>query len=75
LLNNRVVPAINYLSKSINYNSSDAQVYYNLAGAYSIKKDYKTALQMVNRCLQIEPNYLMAKDLQQQLLNAARSNR
>jgi hypothetical protein len=75
LLNNKVDSAIGYLSKSINYNSSDAQVYYNLAGAYSIKKDYQTALQMINRCLQIEPNYSMAKNLQQQLLNASRSNR
>jgi tetratricopeptide (TPR) repeat protein len=75
LLNNKVDSAIGYLSKSINYNSSDAQVYYNLAGAYSIKKDYQTALQMVNRCLQIEPNYSMAKDLQQQLINASRANR
>jgi len=75
LLNNKVDSAINYLSKSINYNSSDSQVYYNLAGAYSIKKDYQTALQMINRCLQIEPNYAMAKDLQQQLINATRSIR
>jgi len=75
LLNNKVDSAIKYLSKSISYNSSDALVYYNLAGAYSIKKDYKTALQMVNRCLQIEPNYAMAKDLQQQLINATRANR
>jgi predicted Zn-dependent protease len=75
LLNNKVDSAIGYLSKSINYNSSDAQVYYNLAGAYSIKKDYQTALQMINRCLQIEPNYSMAKNLQQQLINATRSSR
>ncbi len=74
LLNNKVDPAIGYLSKSLGYNSSDAQVYYNLAGAYSIKKDYKTALQMINRCLQIEPNYAMAKDLQQQLINVTKSN-
>jgi tetratricopeptide (TPR) repeat protein len=63
------------LSKSINYNSSDAQVYYNLAGAYSMKKDYQTALQMIKRCLQVEPNYSMAKDLQQRLINVTRSNR
>ncbi len=75
LLNNKVDSAIGQLLKSINYNSSDAQVYYNLAGAYSIKKDYQTALQMINRCLQIEPNYAMAKGLQQQLLNATRLNR
>ena len=75
LLNNEVDSAIGHLSKSISFNSSDPQVYYNLAGAYSIKKDYQTALQMVNRCLQIEPNYSIAIDLQQQLLNATRSKR
>lgn len=75
LLNKNVDPAVNYLSKSLNYNSSDAQVYYNMAGAYSIKKDYQTALQMINRCLQIEPEYSMAKDLQKQLLNATRLQR
>lgn len=75
LLNNEVDFAIGYLSKSISYSASDAQVYYNLAGAFSIKKDYTTALKMINRCLQIEPNYAMAKNLQQQLINANRSNR
>jgi tetratricopeptide (TPR) repeat protein len=68
-----VDPAIGYLSTSLSYSSSDAQVYYNLAGAYSIKKDYQTAIHMISRCLQIEPNYAMAKDLQQQLVNATRS--
>ena len=72
LLNNKVDSAMMYLSASMNYNSSDASVLYNLAGAYSLKKDYKTALQMVNRCLQIEPNYSLAKNLQQQLVNATR---
>jgi len=75
LLNNKVDSAIGYLSSSLNYNSSDAAVLYNLAGAYSLKKDYQTALRMVNRSLQIEPNYMMAKNLQQQLINATRSNR
>ncbi len=75
LLDNKVDPAISYLLKSTNYNSSDAQVYYNLAGAYSIKKDYQTALQMINRCLQIEPEYAIAKNLQQQLISATRQNR
>jgi len=75
LLNNKVDPAIAYLSKSISYNSSDAVVYYNLAGAYSMKKDYNTALQIVNRSLKIEPNYELAINLQQQLINATRTNR
>jgi tetratricopeptide (TPR) repeat protein len=69
LLNNKVEPAIGYLSQSLNYHASDTQVLYNLSGAYSMKKDYQTALQIVNRCLEIEPNYLQAIGLQKQLIN------
>ncbi len=72
LNHNNIEPAIDYLSQSLNYNASDSQVLYNLSGAYSMKKDYQTALQIVNRCLEIEPNYLQAKDLQKQLINALR---
>jgi tetratricopeptide (TPR) repeat protein len=75
LMNNNADLAIGYLTTSLNYNSSDANVFYNLAGAYSLKKDYQTALQTVNRSLQIEPDYAMAKNLQQQLINATRLNR
>ncbi|MBT8391638.1 MAG: hypothetical protein KJO48_07730 [Ignavibacteria bacterium] len=75
LLNNKVDSAIGYLTTSINYNASDAHTLYNLAGAYSMKKDYKTALEMINLCLQLEPDYAMAKNLQQQLLNAISPNR
>jgi tetratricopeptide (TPR) repeat protein len=75
LMNSKVETAIKYLSESLSFNSSDAQVYYNLAGAYSMKKDYNSALRLINRCLQIEPNYSMAKDLQRQLINAIKSNR
>ena len=74
LLNNKVDSAIGYLSSSMNYNASDAHVLYNLAGAYSIKKDYARALQLVNKCLQIEPNYSMAKNLRRQLINATNPN-
>lgn len=70
LLNNKIEPAIGYLSQSLKYNASDAQVLYNLSGAYSMKNDYKTALQLINRCLEIQPNYAQAKDLQNQLINA-----
>ena len=72
LLNNKIEPAMGYLSQSLNYNASDSQVLYNLSGAYSMKKDYQTALQIVNRCLEIEPNYNQAKDLQKKLINALR---
>ncbi len=75
LLNNKVDSAINFLNLSLNYNSSDAQVLYNLAGAYSMKKDYKSALRIINKCLEVNPNYSMAKDLQRQLINAYRQSR
>ncbi len=73
LLNNKIEPAIGYLSQSLNYNASDAQVLYNLSGAYSMKKDYKTALQLINRCLEIQPNYKQARDLQIQLTNVLKN--
>ena len=38
-----------------------------------MKKDYKTALQIVNRCLEIQPDYPQAIDLQQQLLRALKA--
>ena len=73
LLNSKIEPAIGYLSQSLNYNASDAQVLYNLSGAYSMKNDYKTALLLINRCLEIQPNYVQAKDLQNQLTNALKN--
>jgi len=74
LLNNRIGPAIVYLSQSLNYNANDSQVLYNLSGAYSMNHDYKTALQIVNQCLEIEPNYSQAKDLQRRLINVLKQH-
>jgi lysophospholipase L1-like esterase len=59
--------AISYMNESIKYNPSDPQVLYNLAGAYSIKKDYKTALVMIEKCLAIDPDYKGADQLRMQL--------
>ena len=69
LLNHRIDPAIGYLSQSLNFSANDTQVMYNLSGAYSMKNDFKTALQIINQCLDIEPNYPQAKDLQRRLIN------
>jgi lysophospholipase L1-like esterase len=60
--------AINYLIKSAQLNAKDAQVFYNLAGAYVSKKDYTSALNNINRCLSIEPNYAQAVNLKKQLM-------
>jgi len=60
--------AIKYLEKSVKYNPNDSQVLYNIAGAYSLEKNYKKALDTISRCLQINPNHQGAKNLQKQLL-------
>ena len=60
--------AINYLNKSAQLNSKDAQVLYNLAGAYAQKKNYVLAINSIDRCLSIDPNYPQANYLKQQLL-------
>lgn len=60
--------AISHLTKSINLNSQDAQVYFNLAGAFAQKQDYKSALNAINSCLLVNPNFNGAKNFQNQLL-------
>lgn len=65
--------AINYLTISYELNSTDAQVLYNLAGAYYQKKLYNAALNTINNCLNIEPNYPQANNLKQQLTQAINS--
>ena len=65
--------AINYLNKSAQLNAKDAQVFYNLAGAYVKKKDYTSALNNINRCLSINPDYPNANNLKQQLVQAVKN--
>jgi len=64
----RTDSAIKYLNESIKLKSDDTQVLYNLAGAYSQKKNYGKALEMINKCLNIDPNYPQAENLKRQLL-------
>ena len=64
--------AILYLNKSQQLNSRDAQVLYNLAGAYSKKKDYQSALNTINACLSVNLNYPQADNLKQQLVRAVK---
>ena len=70
LFKGNVDEAIKYLTKSCALNSTDAQVLYNLAGAYYQKKMYDAALNTINKCLSIEPNYPQANILKQQLTHA-----
>jgi tetratricopeptide (TPR) repeat protein len=72
LFENKIGPAIKYLEESSLLDNSDAQVFFNLAGAYSIKKEYKKALTAVNRCIEINPNFPQAQGLRQQIAGAAK---
>lgn len=59
--------AIKYLNESLKYDPADAQVLYNLSGAYSKNKMFNEALNTVNRCLSVNPNYPGAHHLKNQL--------
>ncbi len=59
--------AIYYLEISLDHNSQDPQTLYNITGAYAEKKDFKKALDAINRCLQQNPNFPRAKVIRDQL--------
>jgi tetratricopeptide (TPR) repeat protein len=70
LYNNQSDKAEKYLKESLSYDNNDAQVWYNLAGVYVQKNDYKLALETVNKAVTLKPGYTEAVNLQRQLQNA-----
>ena len=71
----KVDSAIFYLNESIKLSSSDAQVHFNLAGAYIKKKMFNEALNSINNCLAVNPNYPDANRLKGQLGQITKVNR
>jgi tetratricopeptide (TPR) repeat protein len=63
----KVYEAIKYLKQSIAQDDSDAQVFYNLTGAYIKKEEYKSALESIEACIKINPEFPNAKILKIQL--------
>jgi lysophospholipase L1-like esterase len=59
--------AILNLETSLRYDNNDAQVFYNLTGAYAQKKEFTKALGAIEKCLQINPDFQRAKEIRQQL--------
>jgi lysophospholipase L1-like esterase len=59
-----------YLRESLKFDDTDSQVWYNLAGVYVRRNNYKTALDNVNKALSLKSNYPEAAALQKQLQNA-----
>ena len=70
LYNNNLSPAEKYLNESLKYNANDPQIWYNLAGIYVKNNDYKKALELVNKALELKSNYPEAVNLQKQLHSA-----
>jgi len=61
--------AIRHLNEANKSNPEDTFVLYNLSLAYSKKKDFKTALTLINKCLIANPSYPEANNLKQEILN------
>lgn len=68
------IPAIKYLEQSVKLKPNDSQVLYNLSGAYAKNREYKKALNSIQSCLAVAPNYSGAKILEKQLLNIVKKN-
>ncbi|UCH65796.1 MAG: tetratricopeptide repeat protein [Ignavibacterium sp.] len=59
-----------YLNESLTIDTKDSQAWYNLAGVYVKKNNYKKALENVNNALMLNPNYAEAIGLKKQLESA-----
>ncbi|HMN48912.1 MAG TPA: tetratricopeptide repeat protein [Ignavibacteriaceae bacterium] len=59
--------AITYLNKSLQFNNSDPQVWYNLAGAYYNSGQLDEAINALKNCLRISPNYKPAQTFYESL--------
>lgn len=66
--------AIRHLNEAYKLNPKDPLVLYNLSLAYSEKKDFKTALAIINECLIENPIYPEANNLKQEILNQVKIN-
>lgn len=58
-----------WLTESINYDARDPQVLYNLAGAFINLKDYSSAKIYLAKCLEVDPKFPGARELNSQLKN------
>ncbi|MFH0734909.1 MAG: hypothetical protein V1773_10820 [bacterium] len=72
LSQNKIASSIKYLEESLGFNNTDAQILFNLAGAYVKQKDFNKALLKINQCLNVNPNFPGALQLQKQLKVFAR---
>jgi lysophospholipase L1-like esterase len=60
--------AIKYLTKAYNADPKDPMILYNLSLAYSKKKEFNMALDIINKCLILDSKYPEANELKRQIL-------
>lgn len=75
LYNHQYDDAIHFLTISLQSNSKDIQVLYNLAVAYYEQKNFKEALITLKKCLKINADYPEASNLKQQLIQNQQGNK
>jgi len=68
LNNGRIDEAIVYLNQSSSFDKTDAQVYFNLTGAYIQNEQYDKALESIESCLKVKPDFANAQYLKDKLL-------
>jgi len=74
LNNNKTDESLKYFESAYNMSSGDAQLLYNYAGAFVKKNQHEKALEMLNMCLRLNPDFPGAKKLQAQLLSVMNIN-
>ena len=61
LYNDRYEKAQNYLEAGLAINATDAQALYNLTGVYIKLRKYRRALETIEQCLSVDPDFPAAK--------------
>jgi tetratricopeptide (TPR) repeat protein len=69
LSENNATDGKKWLMESINYDALDPQALYNLAGAFINLKDYNSAKIYLAMCLEVDPKFPGARELNSQLKN------
>lgn len=69
LSENNATDGKKWLMESINYDALDPQALYNLAGAFINLKDYNSAKIYLAKCLEVDPKFPGARELNSQLKN------
>ena len=64
--------AIYYYEKALKFNQTDAQTFFNISGAYFYTKQYKKAINALEKCLEINPNFSNANKMLENLLSQQR---